>query len=543
MAPGQSYVLLDAEPGETLVGSTQLFTRADAQFDVFTNGRALAVDLEGETELQSRFNAMSYLEDIKPGYYGNARWPNFALPLRGSFSVGYEHLSCEGEGWFAIDDLQRVNGLVTSLRLRAEYRCNGGPALHIKVVWSTADRTGPPGPSPIPADLWDTQPAGTDASTSYVAIDSVDGDPVTNGRDYLFTGPANPFVLRDYGNGTQLIVSNSSGWTGFFQPPYNLNGLQPGYYANADTSYFGNPTRPRLEWTDGTTVCHEVTGWMAVDRIERVAGAITALILRFEQSCDGGPAIRGKVHIVPPGQPGVPLPKGPPFGSLDVVLGSVGQISISGWAIDPDTSVSIPVHVYVDGVGRAVTAAGERGDVGRAYPGYGTAHGFTLVADVPRRSPHRLRLRHQHRRGHQHSPRVQRGCGPLRITLRKPRPCPPNSWPGLRRRLGHRPRHPQLERRPRLRRRQGRRHLRQRGTTRRRQRLPDVRANARLHRSDLRQPRPSHRLRLRHQHRRRSQQPPRMPRHHRALRAAVRQPRCGDPVTRPGLRRRLGHRP
>jgi hypothetical protein len=34
------------------------------------------------------------------------------------------------------------------------------------------------------------------------------------------------------------------------------------------------------------------------------------------------------------------------------------------------------VHIYVDGAGRAVRAAGNRPDVGAAFPAYGTGHGF-----------------------------------------------------------------------------------------------------------------------------------------------------------------------
>lgn len=60
------------------------------------------------------------------------------------------------------------------------------------------------------------------------------------------------------------------------------------------------------------------------------------------------------------------------------VLGS--QVSVTGWALDPDTTASIDAHVYVDGrFTRAVTADVARSDVGRAFPGYGSAHGFATT--------------------------------------------------------------------------------------------------------------------------------------------------------------------
>ena len=38
-----------------------------------------------------------------------------------------------------------------------------------------------------------------------------------------------------------------------------------------------------------------------------------------------------------------------PFGFLEAVQGVAGGVEVSGWAIDPDTTASIAVHLYVDG--------------------------------------------------------------------------------------------------------------------------------------------------------------------------------------------------
>ena len=57
-----------------------------------------------------------------------------------------------------------------------------------------------------------------------------------------------------------------------------------------------------------------------------------------------------------------------PYGSLDTVSGGFGEVRLTGWAIDPDTDAPIPVHVYVDDVGRAnVPADRPRGDVGALF--------------------------------------------------------------------------------------------------------------------------------------------------------------------------------
>ncbi|MBU3700792.1 MAG: SGNH/GDSL hydrolase family protein, partial [Acidimicrobiia bacterium] len=73
---------------------------------------------------------------------------------------------------------------------------------------------------------------------------------------------------------------------------------------------------------------------------------------------------------------------GDTIGHLDAVVGGPESVSISGWAIDPSLDVSATqVHVYVDSAGTALTAAGNRPDVGRVFPVAGARHGFT--ASIP----------------------------------------------------------------------------------------------------------------------------------------------------------------
>jgi hypothetical protein len=70
---------------------------------------------------------------------------------------------------------------------------------------------------------------------------------------------------------------------------------------------------------------------------------------------------------------------GDPIGSYDTVSAGPGTISTGGWAFDPDTTASIPIHVYVDGKATAKMANQTRNDVASAYPGYGSAHGFNTT--------------------------------------------------------------------------------------------------------------------------------------------------------------------
>ncbi len=79
----------------------------------------------------------------------------------------------------------------------------------------------------------------------------------------------------------------------------------------------------------------------------------------------------GPVDMVPPAVN--------PFGSLNGVSAAPGgKINVGGWAIDPDATGPIDVHVYVNGAFKgALTANSSRTDIGAAFPGYGADHGFS----------------------------------------------------------------------------------------------------------------------------------------------------------------------
>ena len=73
-----------------------------------------------------------------------------------------------------------------------------------------------------------------------------------------------------------------------------------------------------------------------------------------------------------------------PLGVVDAESAAYRSLSVRGWAFDPESTGPIQVRVTVDGVVMTVTANQSRPDVGAAFPGAGSAHGFGLtVAAVP----------------------------------------------------------------------------------------------------------------------------------------------------------------
>lgn len=76
---------------------------------------------------------------------------------------------------------------------------------------------------------------------------------------------------------------------------------------------------------------------------------------------------------------------GPPIGSLDrVTQVSANTWRLQGWVIDPDYVLPTDVHVYAGSTFLGLMhASTSRPDVGAAFPGYGSAHGFDLTVTVP----------------------------------------------------------------------------------------------------------------------------------------------------------------
>jgi hypothetical protein len=72
------------------------------------------------------------------------------------------------------------------------------------------------------------------------------------------------------------------------------------------------------------------------------------------------------------------VPAGTPEANLDVIPSQVGQISVSGWAVDPDApTATVPVSVQIDQSWYALYATGTGADLSAQYAGAGTDHYFS----------------------------------------------------------------------------------------------------------------------------------------------------------------------
>jgi hypothetical protein len=79
-----------------------------------------------------------------------------------------------------------------------------------------------------------------------------------------------------------------------------------------------------------------------------------------------------------------------PFGSFDVASRGTDTAFVGGWSIDPNTTASTKMRVFVDNTVYAIPdATGVRNDVAGVYPAFGPNHGFSGTVPITA-GPHRI---------------------------------------------------------------------------------------------------------------------------------------------------------
>jgi hypothetical protein len=125
-------------------------------------------------------------------------------------------------------------------------------------------------------------------------------------------------------------------------------------------------------------------GWkFRVHRTPPVPGSVIGHFQVGQTECPGAHAIALLPMFQSAVAAQVPLNRSP-IGHLDLVTRSGGNVRVYGWALDLDTSSSIPVAIYVNSSPVANLLANKtRNDIGNLYPGYGSAHGYDVTVPAP----------------------------------------------------------------------------------------------------------------------------------------------------------------
>lgn len=296
-----NYVYLESESGDSVGrGQTYTYTGADAILMASLLSRRLRVTVTGDERWTGEFVAMSTLDQLELGYYGNVQRYPLHNPVKGGMSWGAA--SCpEISGWFVIDDLTVTDGALESVDLRFEQYCGDGAALRGAVHWSVHDTTQPPGPqSPPPPALWSPAAGTTPASGNYVYLQSDPNDYIGRGLTYTATASNATITITEVDGHLSVDVrSPTEAWYGDFQVMNTLTEFVPGYYGDLQRYPFHNPTKGGLAWIGGNRGCNSVSGWFVVDSVTYAAGELASIDLRFEQHCESAtPALHGEIHWI-----------------------------------------------------------------------------------------------------------------------------------------------------------------------------------------------------------------------------------------------------
>lgn len=190
-------------------------------------------------------------------------------------------------------------------------------------------------------------------------------------------------VARYYGGGpafTQFSSTNGG---------YSKAGSRPYLVARADPYTGTAPGDTRTRWTDSLSVARVQQSCPAGGTLQRMVltrdglGEIGGRILSARLECTTGTATVATPAFGLLSSWWRATSTGQPLGNVEVVEAGAGAVRVKGWALDPDTTAPVSVRVTVAGSSATTVANLDRPDVGAAFPGLGSAHGFDATFGAP----------------------------------------------------------------------------------------------------------------------------------------------------------------
>jgi hypothetical protein len=135
-----NFVYLQSDYGDYIgAGQTYLYTPADSLITLGTSTGHLSITVSrNQDSWHGDFQAMNGLAQLLPGYYGDLQRYPFHNPTKGGLSWYGNGRGCNTlTGWFAVDSVTYVGGVLTAIDLRFEQHCEGGTAaLRGQIHWA-----------------------------------------------------------------------------------------------------------------------------------------------------------------------------------------------------------------------------------------------------------------------------------------------------------------------------------------------------------------------------------------------------------------------
>jgi hypothetical protein len=304
-----NYIYLQSDKDDYIGGGTNyLYTNSNAIIDVLNGERMvgsikglIGVFINGNQKWRSMFQVMGSIDKLVPGYYKDIEMFPSRNPNKSGLDWSGESRSCDYvNGWFTIDKIELVAGVVTELDLRFEQACdNNVGVLRGSIHWLAKDniiKDNSP-TNPIPSNLWQPLQGMTPSSGNYIYLQSDTDDWIGKGKINTYTNANSTINLTSDFRSLKFTVDSDLMWLGEFTTMNGIFQPQVGYYGNLMRNFVRNPLYGGLDVVGNGSGCNTLNAWVAIDKIEYVNGLLQSIELRFEQHCEGAkPALRGKIH-------------------------------------------------------------------------------------------------------------------------------------------------------------------------------------------------------------------------------------------------------
>jgi len=134
-----NYIYLQSEVGDYIgQGLTYTYTPSNATIGVNASGGHLTASVSGTASWGGDFQTMNSISQFQPGYYGGLQRYPFHNPVKGGLDWFGQGRGCNTlTGWFVVDNVTYVSGVLTAIDLRFEQHCEGATAaLHGQIHWT-----------------------------------------------------------------------------------------------------------------------------------------------------------------------------------------------------------------------------------------------------------------------------------------------------------------------------------------------------------------------------------------------------------------------
>lgn len=275
-----------------------------------TYGEHIRIDIDDSSPWALEF-AAPFGESLLGSHDEAQRFP-FAAPFRPSLSISGDGRGCNRvSGAFHVSELSAHDGVVESLAIDFEHRCEGGSprirgSVRIRAVVPTPPPDRPLPLTPTPTPTFGSTPDIEDEPI-YVLTNSDKGDFIGEGRAVQLSSRDGLFFSEVLEDGTVHVWFTGEGledpdeaedWGFEFAAPKG-EPLSEGYYGGATRRAFRRNQEPGIDVSANGRGCNRIEGSFSILDLEIDSnGSLRRLAADFEQHCEGvDPALRGVLRF------------------------------------------------------------------------------------------------------------------------------------------------------------------------------------------------------------------------------------------------------